>query len=239
MSTACGRPQGGLAHVGWGVKIRFFCGCHKWMAPNLLYLCPRPRCHAWSWAHFLSPYKFGCTKCYYQLRQLWVVSCSLTHQSIIALVHTFVTTKPYWLLQFSAGWAPWYFGPVRQSSAARLLGRWPKFSSITAYMCDVLHWLPISQWINIVLMGWCPGVSFTVSPLTFVTSAAQCQLLRSAARGELLVPRARLATVLRRAFSVVGPSASNDLPVELRSLLMARPSKVYISLKSFFFGRDD
>src|SRR6218665_4530 len=63
-------------------------------------------------------------------------------------------------------------------------------------------------------------------------------VLRSAARGVLLVPRARLAIMQRRAFSVVGPSAWNDLPVELRFLLMTSPSKFYISLKSFFFGRD-
>jgi len=31
-------------------------------------------------------------------------------------------------------------------------------------------------------------------------------------------------------FSVVGPSAWNDLPFDLRSLLMAHPSKFYISL---------
>ena len=71
-----------------------------------------------------------------------------------------------------------------------------------------------------------------------VSVLAVRMVLRSAARGELLVPRAHLATVQRRAFSVVGPSARNDLPVELRSLLMSRPSKFYISLKSFFFGRD-
>src|SRR6218665_387114 len=46
-------------------------------------------------------------------------------------------------------------------------------------------------------------------------------VLRSAARDELLVLRIHLATVQRRAFSVVGPSAWNDLHVELRSLLMA------------------
>ena len=33
----------------------------------------------------------------------------------------------------------------------------------------------------------------------------------------------------------VGPSAWNDLLFELRSVLMAHPSKFYISLKSFFF----
>jgi len=33
---------------------------------------------------------------------------------------------------------------------------------------------------------------------------------------------------------VVGPSAWNDLPFELRSLLVDHPSKFHISLKSFF-----
>jgi len=36
---------------------------------------------------------------------------------------------------------------------------------------------------------------------------------------------------------VQDPSASTDLPVVLRSLLMTHPSKCYIPLKSFFFGR--
>src|SRR6218665_3877974 len=40
----------------------------------------------------------------------------------------------------------------------------------------------------------------------------------------------------RRAFSVVGPSAWNDLPFELRSLLISHSSKFYISLRSFFFS---
>jgi len=64
------------------------------------------------------------------------------------------------------------------------------------------------------------------------------RMLRSATRGEFLVLRARLAITQRREFSVVGPSAWNDLPFELRSLLMAHPSKFYISLKSLFFVRD-
>src|SRR6218665_2177589 len=45
--------------------------------------------------------------------------------------------------------------------------------------------------------------------------------------------QARLAIIQRSAFSVVGPSAWNDLPFELRSLLMSHPSNFYISLRSF------
>ena len=99
--------------------------------------------------------------------------------------------------------------------------------------------LSLSEY-NIVLLRWSPGVSFAVPPLTFVMSSvlAAHQVLCSTARGQLLVPRARLAIMQQRALSVVGLSAWNDLPVELRSLLMTSPSKFYISLKSFFFGHD-
>src|SRR6218665_596336 len=87
-----------------------------------------------------------------------------------------------------------------------------------------------------VLRGCVP--SYLCERCCPVSVLASSRVLRYAARGELLVPRAHLATMQRRAFSVVGSSAWNDLPVELRFLLMACPSKFCISLKSFFFGRD-
>ena len=130
-------------------------------------------------------------------------------------------------------------------SAARFVGRLPKFSPITAYMRDVLHWLPVSQRIQYrtcitALVFRCVlrcAPSYHRDLCCPVSVLAGRRVLRSAARGELLVPQARLAIMQRRTFTVVGPSAWNDLPVELRSLLMTSPSKFYISLKSFFFGR--
>ena len=82
---------------------------------------------------------------------------------------------------------------------------------------------------SIVSLQWYLVVSFAAPPLTFATYAAQRRfwhgvgrrVLRSAARDEFLVPRARLAIIQQRVFSVVGPSAWSDLPLELRSLLMA------------------
>ena len=38
-------------------------------------------------------------------------------------------------------------------------------------------------------------------------------------------------------YLLVGPSIWNDLPPELRSLLLISPTGFYKSLKSFFFGR--
>ena len=51
---------------------------------------------------------------------------------------------------------------------------------------------------------------------TPVSDLAARQRLRSASRHQLVVPRFRLSTYGRRAFSVAGPSVWNSLPVEFR-----------------------
>src|SRR6218665_2771455 len=88
-------------------------------------------------------------KCYYQLRQLRVVSRSLTHQSRLTLVHAFVTSRIDCCCSLLAG-LPGTFARLDRvlRSAARLVGGLSKFSSITAYMRDVLHWLPTSERIQ-------------------------------------------------------------------------------------------
>src|SRR6218665_2836223 len=129
-------------------------------------------------------------------------------------------------------------------SAAHLVGGLSKFSSITAYMRDVLHWLPISERIQYRITAMVSRCVLGCAPSYLrdlccpVSVLAACRVLSSAARGEFLVPPPPFPIIQQRAFSVEGPSAWNDLPLELRSLLMAHPSKFYISLKSFFFVRD-
>src|SRR6218665_3353118 len=111
-------------------------------------------------------------------------------------------------------------------------------------MRDEIHWLPISQRIqyrNTALVSRCVlccAPSYLCDLCCPVSILEARRVLSSAARGELLVPQARLAIMQRTAFSVVGPLAWNDLPAGLRSLLMTSLSKFYISFKSFFFGRD-
>src|SRR6218665_1154024 len=83
-------------------------------------------------------------KCYYQLRQLRVVSQSLTHQSRLTLVHAFVTSRIDCCCSLLDGLPLGTLARLDRvlRSAARLVGGLSKFSSITAYMRDVLHWLP-------------------------------------------------------------------------------------------------
>src|SRR6218665_3718864 len=96
----------------------------------------------------------------------------------------------------------------------------PKCSSITEYMRDVLHWKPISQKIQYhitVTVSHCVlqcAPSYLRDLCSPVSVLAAHRVLHSAARSDLLVPLARLAIIQRRAFSVVGLSAWNDLPFE-------------------------
>ena len=91
-------------------------------------------------------------------------------------------------------------------SAARLIGRLPKFSPVSAYMRDVLHWLPVCQWISYRIAALVSRCVLGCAPSYFrdlcrpVSDVAARRVFRSATRGELLVPRARLAIRQRRAF---------------------------------------
>jgi len=142
-------------------------------------------------------------KCYHQLRQLRVVSRSLTHQSTLTLVHAFVTSRIDCCSSLLVGLPIGTLARLDRipHSAARLLGRLPKFSSITAYkpyMRNVLHWLPISQQIHYritamvsqcvlrctssYLYDLCCPVSVLVAPWVLL-SAARSELLEGWAFG--------------------------------------------------------
>src|SRR6218665_7605 len=61
--------------------------------------------------------------------------------------------------------------------------------------------------------------------------------LRSASRGDYLIPRSYTAIKQNRAFSAAGPSIWNGLPFELRSLPRDFSSSFYSLLKTFLFAR--
>ena len=71
--------------------------------------------------------------------------------------------------------------------------------------------------------------------LVYVFSVASRQHLRSASRGLLVVPRHRLCSYGRWAFSVAGPAIWNWLPDSLRDPAISRDS-FRRSLKTFLFS---
>src|SRR6218665_1889704 len=89
---------------------------------------------------------------------------------------------------------------------------------------NTLHWLPIAQRIcyRIAVLGWrcllggAPG--YLCELCRPVSGLPGRRALRSSVTGQLLVPRAKTATRQRRAFSIVGLSTWNGLPLEIRIL---------------------
>src|SRR6218665_801843 len=128
-------------------------------------------------------------------------------------------------------------------TAARLVGRIPRFGRVSGYMRDVLHGSPypqrivyrISALVRRCMEGPAPSYfrELCCSTVTFQRRIS----LRSSAQAELLVPRTRTIIRQRRAFSVAGPTAWNGLPVALRLTPVAHSALFLSSLKTTLFDR--
>ena len=183
--------------------------------------------------------------CFYQLRQLRIVSRSLTPSAASTLIHCFVTARLDYCCSLYAGLPASRLGCLDRvfHSAARLIGRIPKFAHVSSFMRDVLHWLPIEQRIEyrIAALVWrCSlGIapSYLVSSLALSSAQGGSRSLRSSEQGLLLVPFARPSTRQHRAFSVVGPSTWNSLPQDLCLLPRTLSSTFFSHLKTALFSR--
>ena len=106
---------------------------------------------------------------------------------------------------------------VELGRSARLVLNIPKFSHISADIRNELHWLPIRRRIDFkiafmvrhCLVGAAP--EYLMEQCYPAGSAVGRQCLRSASRGDLVVPRFRVQTFGHRAFS--GPQIWNSLPL--------------------------
>src|SRR6218665_3980709 len=186
-----------------------------------------------------------CRACYYQLRQLRTVSRSLTSTAAATLVHSFVTSRLDYCSSLYIGLRATRLNCLHRvlRSAARLIGRVSKFDHISAYMRDVLHWLPLRQPIEfrVAVLIWYSLIGQAPAYLTDLCrpslSVRSTRHLRLAEQGLLLhVPFARTSTMQSRAFSVVGPLVWNGLPLALRSLPRVFSQKFLQQLKTTLFG---
>src|SRR6218665_194862 len=183
--------------------------------------------------------------CYYQLHQLRVIMRSLSHDAAVVLVHAFVTSRIDHSCSVLVGLPLGLIGRLDRvlRSAAPLIGHILKYASVSVYMRDVLHWLPVSQSIlyRISALVWRSVTGCDPSYFTDlcrpVSDLASRRALCSSNRGELLVPRAHSALKQHRAFSVIGPSTYTALPLTLRLLPQNNMSSFCKLLKTFVFDR--
>ena len=183
--------------------------------------------------------------CFYQLRQLRVISRSLSSNAAAILVHAFISSRLDYCSTLYAGISKGRIGQLERvhRAAARLIGGIPKTGHVSAYMRDVLHWLPIPQRITFRISSLVWRCLSGAAPLYLqelcspVVYRSTCRMLRSVTQGLLVVPFSRTATMQQRAFSVVGPTTWNDLPLDLRLLSRNLNSTFYSTLKTVLFDR--
>lgn len=185
-----------------------------------------------------------CSSSFYQLRQIWRVRKSLPRKALETLVHAFVTSR----LDYCNGalYGISESGVMKLQSvmrtAARLISGRRKFDSITPYIRDILHWLPVKQRVEYklcVMVYRClhgDAPKYLEEMLLPISGNRELSHLRAAVKGKLIVPRTRTRTLGPRGFAASGPSLWNALPDHLRdaSLTMDQFKK---ELKTFLFRK--
>ena len=149
---------------------------------------------------------------------------SLSKECLRTLVHAFVTSRVDHCNGLLYGSYSYLLDRLQSvlNSAARLVLNIAKFSGISAAIRDELHWLPIRKRIEfkiVLLVRHClvgAAPEYLMELCRPVSSAAGRQSLRSASRGDLIIPRFRLRTFGFRAFAISGPQLWNSLPLDVR-----------------------
>ena len=182
-----------------------------------------------------------CRTSFYQLRQLRVVRTSLTTSACEALVHAFISSRLDYCnsLLYGVGDLQLLRLDSVLRAAARLVLRKRRYDSISGDIRDQLHWLPVRQQIDYklcvmvhnCLRGQAP--SYLSEMLSTVASVPGLHGNRSAARGDLNIPRTKTVSFGPRSFEVAGPTLWNSLPV---NICTANSLPLFKKLlKTFFF----
>ena len=167
-----------------------------------------------------------CRTSYYQLRQLRVIRKSLTTRACTQLVHALVNSRLDYCNSLLSGVTDQLLSQLQSvlRASARLVLQRRKFDPVSNDIREKLHWLPIRQRITYnfclivfrCLRGEAPA--YLREMLTPLSGVQHLRPLRSAAHGNLHIPRTRTRTLGPRSFSVSGPCSWNSLPANLKNI---------------------
>ena len=161
--------------------------------------------------------------CYFHIRQLRSIRRSLTIDACHALVRAMVISRLDYCNGLLGGAPKYLLGQLSgvMRAAARLILVLPRRSHMTDAISTRLHWLDIPARVVFKLCVIAFRCQHGSAPLYLadyfipVGAVEGRSSLRSAATGQLLVPRTKTVTVGPRAFAVCSPTAWNNLPVDL------------------------
>src|SRR5688572_8038496 len=156
--------------------------------------------------------------CLYHLRQIRTIRHSLSPHAVNTLVHALIRTRVDFDNSIFAGLSSVNLSKLQSilHASARLICGLPKYSHISNFIRETLHWLPVPQRIPFTILPLMRNSLLGVAPsylqalCTSVSTLPGRSALRSAARGLLVVPRMRGATAQSRSFAYVGPSSRSS-----------------------------
>ena len=159
--------------------------------------------------------------CFFHLRRLATVRRYLTRDACVKLVVCLVFSRLDYCNSLMAGLPSSTINSLQrvQNCAARLVCRKKKADNITPLLRS-LHWLPISKRIDYKLASLCYKCLHDSAPeylCTCLELYTPPRTLRSSSDAPALrVPHVKLVSAGQRAFSHIGPSTWNPLPLQLR-----------------------
>jgi hypothetical protein len=182
--------------------------------------------------------------CFYHLRQLRSVRKSMTFNALHSVVQAFIISRVDYCNAVLYGVAAHVIRRLQSvlHAAARLITGTRLRDHITPTLRDTLHWLPVAQRVEykIAVMafdcvrGTCPAYFRDICrPVSTVAGRSG---LRSADRGDLIVPRTSGKRYGPRSFRCCAPTVWNSLPAHLRSGDISR-RQFTSGLKTALFDR--
>ena len=179
--------------------------------------------------------------CFFQLRQMRSVRHSLPVEARKALVHCFISSRIDYCNAILYGVSGVVLRRLQTvlNAAARLVVDAGRCQHITPVLRD-LHWLPVKERILYkigILSFQCvrkTGPAYLVEMFARVSDAYGRSTLRSAARGDFIIPWTKTVTFGSRSFRVSGPTFWNKLPLDMRDQNISY-QQFRCKLKTFLF----
>jgi len=182
---------------------------------------------------------------YSSLRRIKSCRRALTRSASVILVNSFIVSKLDYCNSLLAGCNKQLVDQLQRAlnCAARVIFGGDRLDHVTPLLRDKLHWLRAKERITFKLCllvykainGLAPSyLQDLCLPLTTIYTRSA---LRSAARGDLVVPRTR-RRLGNRAFCVAGPTAWNSLPQDIRTasslLTFKNLLKTHLFIQSYY-----
>ena len=197
-----------------------------------------------SWSSMLvkSHINKACNAAFYHLHNLRCIKKYLSRDSLITLVHDFITNRLDYCNGLLFGLPKAQIAKLLcvQNAAARLILGIRKFSHITPALYE-LHWLPVSLRIDYKILLLTFKCIYGLAPtyLDDLISIRSNSLYNFRSTGKLILdhPKGKMLTTLgARSFSAAGPKLWNELPVELRQATSLNSFES--RLKTYLFKKD-